>query len=446
MLIKIDKGLDIPLGKTTVQQIEDADTVSRAASVAYGFHGLKPGMAVAIGDRVTVGQTLFTDKRNSDVCYPAPVSGIVREINRGERRLLHSVVIELQPAPTPEYESFTNDEITKLSDDKIVRHLLDSGLWIGFKTRPYSKVPNPGTRPHSIFVTAMDTRPLAIDPIMVIRQAESLFAVGVQVLSQMTSGQVFVCTSEQARLTLPQKDTVRQVRFAGPHPVGLVGTHIHYLDPIVGDKVVWSIGYQDVIAIGKLFSQGNLSFERIISLGSTMQQPRLLRTHVGASISELCGSVIALDNCRVIAGSVLEGWRASGALDFLGYSTLQITLLEEYCESSVLGWLKPLRNTFSLSKAVTWLGKQSKFIFNCRQNGSPRAFVPLGLYEYVMPLEILPAPLLKSLLVMDTDMAQKLGCLELDEEDLALCSYVCPSKHEFGWMLRSTLEQIEKEG
>lgn len=446
MLIKIDKGLDIPLGEPARKPIRDAK-VSKAAGVAYGFHGLRPGMTVAIGDKVTTGQTLFTDKRNPDIRYPAPVSGIVSAIHRGARRALHSVVIELRAAVKPEHERFTFDEITQLNSEQVVQRLLDSGLWISFKTRPYSKVPNSATRPHSIFVTAIDTRPLAPDPLLVIQQAASSFAAGVQVLSQMITGPIFVCTSDKMRLALPRKDTIRQIRFAGPHPAGLVGTHIHHLDPVGGDKVVWAIGYQDVIAIGRLFLHGRLSFERIVAVaGPAVNSPCLLRTHAGACISELYAGTSVSDSCRVIAGSVLEGWRASDSLDFLGYSTMQVTLIKEHGESPLLGWLRPLRKAFSLSKAVSWAGRQSRFVFDCRQNGSWRAFVPLGLYEYVMPLEILPAPLLKSLLVMDTEMAQQLGCLELDEEDLALCSYVCPSKHEFGWLLRSTLEQIEKEG
>ena len=446
MLIKIDKGLDIPLGKPAQSPVKDV-TVSKAAGVAQGFHGLRPGMAVAVGDRVVVGQTLFTDKRNPEVRYPAPVSGIVRAIHRGARRVLHSVVIESQPDVAPEHEKFTFDEITKLTAEQVVRRLLDSGLWVGLRTRPYSKVPVPATRPHSIFVSAIDTRPLAPDPYFVIQQAGSLFAAGVQVLSQIISGPIFVCASDRARLALPRRDSIRQVRFAGPHPAGLVGTHIHHLDPIGGDKVVWSIGYQEVIAIGRLFLQGQLSFERIVALaGPAVDTPCLLRTHAGACVSELCSHTAVQADCRTIVGSVLEGWHACAALDFLGYSSLQVTVLEEHRKSPLLGWLRPLRDTFSLSKAVSWIGRRKQCVFNCRQNGSPRAFIPLGLYEYVMPLGILPAPLLRSLLVMDTEMAQRLGCLELDEEDLALCSYVCPSKHEFGEMLRSTLTQIEKEG
>ena len=453
ILIKLKKGLDIPLGGEAGAQIENTDAVSRVAFMANEYHDLRPDMQVAVGDQVRVGQVLFRERRCPDICYVAPASGEIEAINRGQRRVLQSIVIKVKEDAAQreeqQYESYTTEQLDQLSKKQLIQHLLSSGLWTAFKTRPYSVTPNPNTHPHSIFVTAIDTQPLAPDPAAIIHTAAKEFATGVRILSRLFAGQVFVCTAAGVDLQLPQINNVKTAAFSGPHPAGLAGTHIHFLDPAQPKKTVWTIGYQDVIAIGDLFLTGCWPTQRIVALaGPGVKRPRLLRTRLGACVSELYRDNLREDETqRVIAGSVLNGWKAQGWGDFLGRFTCQITVLAERAPRRVLGWLRPNATAFSISRAVSFnFFRRVRPVFSCAINGSPRAFVPLGLYERVFPLTLLPTQLLRSLLINDTAMAQKLGCLELDEEDLALCSYVCPSKHEFGVFLRTVLHKIEKEG
>ena len=448
MRISLKKGLDVPIAGAPEQMIEDARPVSRVALVAHEYHGLKPGMHVKEGDELTAGQTLFVDRRHPRVCYVSPASGTVEAVNRGEKRVLQSVVIRVEGTRIEQFECWKPDDLAARGRGEIVAQLLRSGLWPAIRTRPYSKTPDPESAPHSIFVNASDTRPLAPDPAVVIAASSGMFTAGMRVVRRLTEGKVFVCTGVNARLPLPG-DSFETVEFDGPHPSGLAGTHVHFLDPVGSDKTVWVVGYQDVIAFGTLFTEGVYPTERVVSLaGPTVRRPRLLRTRVGASVSELCaGETVGSGESRLVAGSVLDGYRADGWSDFLGRFTLQITALREHGERRPFGWLRPGFDLFSASRAVfsNLLGRRA-FEMNCLRHGSPRALVPIDVYERVMPLDLLPTPLLKSLLVMDTDMAQKLGCLELDDEDLALCSYVCPGKHEFGPLLRASLDRIEKEG
>lgn len=458
MRIDLKKGLDLPISGSPEQLIEDARPVARVALVAREYHGLKPGMSVKEGSEVAAGQILFVHRRHPEMCYTAPASGIVEAVHRGERRRLQSVVIRVEGERAEEFERWSSSDVVTRPRKAVVAQLIRSGLWPAIKTRPYGQTPDPASAPHSIFVTAADTRPLAPDPVVVIAAASAAFRTGLSVVRRLTEGKVFVCTGSGGSPPLPESGAFEHVEFSGPHPAGLAGTHIHFLDPVgrgegeghrEGGKVVWVIGYQDVIAFGTLFDEGVYPTSRVVSLaGPAVRRPRLLRTRVGASVSELCAGEIDEDeNCRLVAGSVLEGYRADGALDFLGRFTLQITALPEHAERRTLGWLRPGFDLFSASRAVfSHLLRRRSFAMSCMQYGSPRALIPVTLYERVMPLDLLPAPLLKSLLVMDTEMAQKLGALELEEEDLALCSYVCPGKHEFGEILRANLELIEKEG
>ena len=447
MRINLKKGLDIPIAGAPEQAIENAHPPSRVALIAHEYHGLKPGMHVSEGDEVATGQALFVDRRYPQVRYVSPASGTVEAINRGEKRVLQSVVIRVEGERSEQFECWKPHDIATRARAEIVAQLLRGGLWAAIRTRPYSKTPDPESTPHSIFINATDTRPLAPDPETIIADSPDMFTIGMRIVRRLTEGKVFVCTGVSARLPLAQGD-FEVVEFAGPHPAGLTGTHIHFLDPVGNGKVVWGIGYQDVIAFGELFVTGVYPTERVVSLaGPTVKRPRLLRTRIGASVSELCAGEIEDDESRLIAGSVLDGYKADGWSNFLGRFTLQVTALRERGERRVLGWLRPGFDLFSASRAVfSNLVGRSSFAMNCAQNGSPRALVPITLYERVMPLDLLPTSLLKSLLVMDTDMAQKLGCLELDDEDLALCSYVCPGKHEFGPILRANLDLIEKEG
>lgn len=439
MQIKIDKGLNVPISGRPELTLSNANAAKTVGLVGWDTPGLKPKMAVAVGDRVKLGQTLFIDKRNPEVCYSAPGSGVVSAINRGERRVLNSVVIELDG---DDAESWS----TESKDTR--KTLCESGLWTTLRTRPFGRIPQPDTTPNSIFITAINTNPLAGDPALVIREDPDAFLAGIRVLSQLTDGKIFVCTRPGTDIPCPESEQVVHAEFSGPHPAGLVGTHIHFLDPVSIKKTVWHIGYQNTMAIGRLFSTGRLPTERVIALGGPMvTNPRLLRTRRGASTADILDGEIERGNARVISGSVLSGHRASGMLGWLGTYHNQISVIAEGSPREFLSWLRPGHNKYSALRtyASTWLHK-GDYDLTSSQNGSPRAMVSTGSFERVMPLDILPTVLLKALLVRDTDSAQQLGALELDEEDLALCSFVCNGKYNYGPHLRKALDEIEANG
>jgi Na+-transporting NADH:ubiquinone oxidoreductase subunit A len=439
MHIKIKKGLDVPISGKPELTLSDANPVKTVGLVGWDTPGLKPKMAVAAGDRVKLGQTLFIDKRNPEVCYTAPGSGVVSAINRGERRVLNSVVIELDG----------DDAETWSTDDKDIRKTLcESGLWTTLRTRPFGKIPQPDTTPNSIFVTAINTNPLAGDPSLVIGEDSEAFLAGLRVISQLTEGKTYVCTRAGADIPCPDGDQFVHAEFSGPHPAGLVGTHIHFLDPVSIKKTVWHIGYQNTMAIGRLFTTGRLPTQRVIALGGPMvKNPRLLRTQRGASTADILDGEMQRGNARVISGSVLSGHRASGMLGWLGAYHNQISVISEGSPREFLSWLRPGHEKYSALRAYasTWLHK-GDYDLTSSQNGSPRAMVSTGSFERIMPLDILPTVLLKALLVRDTDSAQQLGALELDEEDLALCSFVCNGKYNYGPHLRKALDEIEANG
>ena len=445
-MIKIKHGLDLPITGAPAQQIEAARPVRSVAVIGFDYHDMKPTMAVQVGDRVKLGQILFSDKKTEGVHYTAPAAGVISAIHRGEKRVLQSVVIDLDGDEQETFTQYAQEQLASLENEQVRDNLLRSGLWTALRTRPYSKVPAVDAVPSSIFVSAIDTHPLAADPAVVIAERSADFENGLKVLSRLA--RVFLCTAEGVSLPGENVAGVTSESFAGPHPAGLPGTHIHFLDPVSVSKSVWTINYQDVIAVGALFTTGQLSVERVVALaGPVVERPRLLRTRLGANLSELTAGELQPGNNRVVSGSLLGGRVARGACDYLGRYHLQASCLREGNDREVLHYLRAGVNKHSvLNIFVSKLNAAKRFAFSTSTNGSPRAMVPVGNYEAVMPLDILPTQLLRYLIVGDTEMAQKLGCLELDEEDLALCTYVCAGKYEYGPILRDNLSRIEKEG
>ncbi|RDB44403.1 Na(+)-translocating NADH-quinone reductase subunit A [Halomonas sp. DQ26W] len=448
-MIEVKKGLDLPIMGAPESRIDDARPVRHVAILGTDYVGMKPTMEVQEGDKVKLGQLLFTDKKNEGVRFTAPGAGEVIAINRGEKRKLLSVVIKVDE--TEEALSFTahgRDKLDSLERQAVVDQLVESGMWTALRTRPYSRSPAIDSVPSDIFVTAVDTHPLCPDPAGIINEQPEAFEDGLKVLARLTEGKVYLCTAPGAQIPGADVSGVQVETFSGPHPAGLVGTHIHFLSPVALHKRVWHIGYQDVIAFGKLFAEGKLDVSRVVAVGGPRaENPRLLRTRIGASTQELlAGEVIEPDETRVISGSVFSGFSCEGALRYLGRFHNQFSMLEEGNKRQFMGWLSPGTNRHSvmgiyLSK---FMGLRN-YAPTTSTNGSERAMVPVGMYEELMPLDIMPTQLLRSLIVGDIEVAMQLGCLELDEEDLALCTYACPGKYEYGPILRDNLTLIEKE-
>ena len=409
--------------------------------------GMRPTMHVQVGDAVKQGQLLFEDKKNPGVKFTAPVSGKIAAVNRGAKRVLQSVVIDVAGDEKETFEKFAADKLSGVAREQVQSQLVDSGLWTALRTRPFSKIPELGSVPNSIFVSAMDTNPLAADPTVIIAARNDDFVNGLNVLSNLTDGKLFV-TKAPGTTVNTGNAKVDTHEFSGPHPAGLVGTHIHMLDPVGPSKKVWHINYQDVIAIGALFTTGEIDNTRVVALGGpVVKKPRLVQTILGASLEQLVANETTEDSVRVISGSVLNGTRASGPHAFLGRYHVQVSLIKEDKEKKLFGWIMPGSNQHSITRAyLGHLNTKRLFDMTSTTNGSDRSMVPIGNYERIMPLDVLPTLLLRDIISGDTDGAQALGALELDEEDLALCSYVCPGKYNYGPILRDCLTKIEQEG
>ncbi|BBF10454.1 TPA: Na(+)-translocating NADH-quinone reductase subunit A [Haemophilus influenzae] len=447
-MITIKKGLDLPIAGKPAQVIHSGNAVNQVAILGEEYVGMRPSMKVREGDVVKKGQVLFEDKKNPGVIFTAPASGTITAINRGEKRVLQSVVINVEGNEKITFAKYSTEQLNTLSSEQVKQNLIESGLWTALRTRPFSKVPSIESEASSIFVNAMDTNPLAADPSVVLKEYSQDFTNGLTVLSRLfPSKPLHLCKAGDSNIPTTDLENLQIHDFTGVHPAGLVGTHIHFIDPVGIQKTVWHINYQDVIAVGKLFTTGELYSERVISLaGPQVKEPRLVRTIIGVNLSQLTQNELSAGKNRVISGSVLCGQIAKDSHDYLGRYALQVSVIAEGNEKEFFGWIMPQANKYSVTRTV--LGHFSKKLFNftTSENGGERAMVPIGSYERVMPLDILPTLLLRDLIVGDTDGAQELGCLELDEEDLALCSFVCPGKYEYGSILRQVLDKIEKEG
>ncbi|KEY91540.1 Na(+)-translocating NADH-quinone reductase subunit A [Candidatus Photodesmus blepharus] len=446
-MFTISKGLDLPISGGPSQIINNGKTINRVALLGEEYLGLRPTMHVQVGDKVKKAQILFEDKKNQGVKFTSPVSGRIIEINRGLKRILQSVVIETIGDEQITFAKFEAGQLVYLDCDTIKSQLIKSGLWTALRTRPFSRVPGVDSSTEAIFVTAIDTNPLAADPKLVINEQVDAFIAGLDVLSVLTKDKVYVCKSD-AHPLYSNRLNVEEHVFNGPHPAGLTGTHMHFLYPVNVENVAWSINYQDVIAFGKLFLTGELHVDRVISLaGPAVKNPRLIRTILGASLDEVTNNELVFGDLRVISGSVLNGVEAVGPLAYLGRYHVQVSVLHEGGEKELFGWAMPGKSKFSITRSfLSHFFKDQLFHMTTTTNGSPRAMVPIGNYEKVMPFDIEPTLLLRDLCSGDTDSAQRLGALELDEEDLALCTFVCPGKCEYGQLLRECLDIILKEG
>ena len=454
----IKKGLDLPISGAPTQTVDEGRRVTRVAVMADDFPGMKPRMQVEEGQSVRRGQVLFEDRARSRVRYTAPGAGRVVGIYRGARRALRSVAIHLSEAEQAgdppaselaEFESFRGGDPETLGRGEIEALLLESGLWAALRTRPFSKQPEPGSEPRALFVTAIDTEPLAPRPEAIVAPRREAFARGLRALAKLSGGETFLCVAPGSGIAEDLNAPVSVEEFAGPHPAGTPGLHIHLLAPVSREREAWHIGYQDVIAVGELLQTGRLPVERVVSIaGPSVSRPRLVRTRVGASIDELLDGEVEPGEVRFISGSVLSGKRAMGnEFGFLGRYDRQVSALREGREREFLGWMGPGADKFSvLPLFVSKLFRRREFDLTTTTHGSRREMVPLGIYERVLPHDILPTFLLRSLLVGDVEQAEKLGALELDEEDLALCTFVDPGKNDFGPVLRRNLEILEDEG
>jgi Na+-transporting NADH:ubiquinone oxidoreductase subunit A len=444
---QIKQGLNLPIGGVADPDVLEAVRVREVAIIGRDYPGLRPKLHVAPGDRVRQGQLLVTDARNRSLRLTAPAPGRIRAVNRGERRRLESVVIAIEGEGHVGFSAAAGRGPASAAGLREL--LLESGLWSAFRNRPFGRVPDPAAEPVALFVTAMETEPLAPPIEAQLTGGEDDFARGVRALRQLTAGPVFVCRGPEDQLPDIDGERVRVEVFEGPHPAGLAGTHIHRLAPVSRTRAVWSLHAVDVVAIGHLLRTGRLKNERVVALaGPGVRRPRLLSVRAGASLEELTHGELTGEQNRLISGSVLSGRAATGpATSFLGRFDRQISVLPEGGGRHQPAWLTLGLDVYTATGAyVSAFRPASSLRFSTAAHGAPRAMIPLEAFDAVMPLDILPTPLLRAISARDTVRAEDLGCLELLEEDLALCTLVDPGKGNWGDELRDILDLIEKEG
>jgi Na+-transporting NADH:ubiquinone oxidoreductase subunit A len=450
----IKKGLDIPIPGRPEQRVGTGPAVGHAAFLGADFPGLRPRVLVREGDTVRRGQALVEDRAMPGVTHTAPAAGTVAAVHRGPRRTLRSVVIRLSPserrgeataAECATFPAFPARRSGALAADGVRALLVESGLWTALRARPFGRVPSPASSPRAICVNAMDTEPLAADPEAAIREAPRDFEAGLRALAMLTDGTTYLCVAADSGIADGLDAPVSVERFRGPHPAGTAGLQLHVLAPVDRARPAWSIASGDVIAVGELLRTGILPVHRVVALaGPAVRHPRLVRSRLGASLDEQTRGELAEGEVRVVSGSLLSG-RAVPSRDeaYLGRHHHQISALHEGRARRLLDWARPGRDRFSILPVFTSRLRGRPCTFTTSTHGTPGPILPLGLYERVLPMDIPATFLLRALAAGDLELAEQLGCLELLEEDLALASFVCPGKNDFGPLLRRALDRLE---
>jgi Na+-transporting NADH:ubiquinone oxidoreductase subunit A len=447
--IKITKGLNIPMQGEAEKILNSAPGSAKYCVCPVDFHGLTPKMLVKEGETVKAGTPLFFDKYNEKIIFTSPVSGTFTDLIRGEKRRILKVVINADAVN--DYVNFGSADPMTLTRQQVTDKLLQSGLWPGIRQRPFSVVANPDQTPKAIFISAFDSAPLSADADFILNGQEREFQIGINALSKLTDGKIHLSVNAQGT---PNKGFLNAQgvvlhHFKGPHPAGNVGVQIHHIDPINKGEVVWYAGVQHIIQIGRLFEKGIYDATKIIALaGSEVLHPRYYKVISGAKISDIVENNIRNEkdsNVRLISGDVLSGLHV-GENDYLRFYDNLITAIPEGDKPEVLGWLAPGFDKHSISRTFpSFLMSGKKYRLNTNLHGGERPFVITGIYENVLPMDIMPMQLLKSIMINDIDLMEKLGIYEVAPEDFALCEYVCPSKIDIQDTIREGLDIIMKE-
>ncbi|MDF1837655.1 MAG: NADH:ubiquinone reductase (Na(+)-transporting) subunit A [Planctomycetota bacterium] len=445
--IKTRRGLNVPIhGAIQSSEIHEAPAPTQVALLPQESWGIKVAMLVQEGASVKIGTPLFADRRDEKVTFGSPAAGTVTEIRRGHRRAVLAVVIDVDGDECIEVPTL---DASGASPDSIREALTASGLWPCLRQRPFDKVAQSGDTPRAIIVQAHDSRPLAAAPQDLLAGRKDAFQHGLALLHKMVGTKTFLCVKDGTNWQDWTAPGVTMQAFDGPHPSGTAGFSIHSLCPAGAEAITWHIDAQDVADIGETFLKGRIPTRRVVALtGPTANKPRLVATQRGAHVSTVVQDESSATETRVITGSVLEGQIANPTdpKSFLGRYSNQVSLMDGTTKRDFMAWALPVAGRFTTTNTMLDKFFKKKFKYDVDSNGSKRAIVPLGDYEKVMPMDILPTQLIKALAAHDLESAEKLGALELAEEDLALCEFVDTSKQPLTEMLRTMLTRIEKEG
>ena len=440
----IRKGLDIKLLGEAEKTIKEIPT-KVCAIKPPDFHGVFPKLLVKEGDEVKAGTPLFYNKYKENILFTSPVSGKVREIRRGAKRVLLEVSVDA--APDQEFVDFGAADPNSLDKAAIIEKMLKSGVWPFVRQRPYSIIANPDDDPKAIMIPAFDSAPLAPDFDLIVEGQEADFQAGVDALKKLTGGKVYLNISDkQSSQVFNNAKGVEINTFSGPHPAGNVSTQISRISPLNRGEVVWYLRPQEVLSIGRLFTQGKLDPSRIIALtGSEIEKPVYYKTIFGASISGMTDGNVKDGKLRYISGNALTGTKIEKT-GFVGFYDSQLTVIPEGDHSEFLGWAMPRINKFSFYYTfLSWMMPRKKYRLDTNYNGGERAFILTGKFEQVFPLDIYPMQLVKSIMIEDIDQMENLGIYEVDEEDFALCEFISTSKINLQKTVREGIDLMIKE-
>lgn len=445
-VIKINRGVDIKLHGAAEQIYANLEAPKSYAIKPDDFPGIRLKLKAKEGDEVQAGDTIMFDRDREGINITAPISGEVVEVLRGAKRKI--LEVRILPDAEIKYRDFGSGNPADLDAAAISKKLQDSGCWSFIRQRPYNVIATPQNQPRDIFISCFDSAPLAPDADFVVHGQEEEFKMGVQALQKLTAGSVHLgvdgrTNPSKAFADIPQ---VKVHRFKGPHPAGNVGVQIHHVKPVNKGEVVWTVNYQDVIIMGRLFKTGHFDAERHLALsGSEVEKPRYYKTRIGASIKNIIEGNVKGGKNRYISGNVLTGTKIN-AEGYLGYYDNQITVIPEGGEDQFFGWITPNVNKFSMSRTLfSWLTPNKRYRLDANMNGEERAYVMTGEYEQVFPFDMYPQQLVKSIMVKDIEAMENLGIYEVAEEDFALCEVVCTSKIPVQQTVREGLDLMKKE-
>jgi len=446
-VFKLNKGHDIPLQGSAERRIEKALKTTSVAVQPIDFRGLRPGMKVKAGDSVNRGSILFVDKRKPEVLFRSPAAGTVREVVRGDRRAIQRVIVDVAGDAAEKFETHSAEEVKTFTFEQAKQVMLESGLWPTLRQRPFSKIADLDVMPKSIYISAVDSAPLQAATDMLLQGQEKNFQRGLGLLARLTEGKIHLSVSPETKPFFSHVEGVELHEFSGPHPAGNVGVQMHHIDRLQGTDKVWYISPRHVAQIGAFLDRGEYPGTKMYALtGSELEKRHYVTASEGALISDLVTGSLDNSTQRVISGDVLTGAQ-SASNGYVGFYDDMITVLAEPEGRRFFGWLTPGINANSFwSLFLSKLTPNKKLAPNTDLNGEERAFVSTGEYEKLVPMDVLPVHLCKAILVEDIELMEQLGIYEVAPEDLALCSYICPSKIEFGDIIQKGIETMEKEG
>lgn len=446
---KINKGYDLRIAGAPERTLADAPDPATVAVRPGDFPGIKPRLRVKEGDVVQTGDVLFVDKNLPDCAFRSPATGVVAKVDLGPRRALLGVEVAVDRtdrwAAIPHIAA---DRIGSTPRAELIAALLGAGLWPLIRQRPVGRIADPAVEPVAIFVNGMDTEPLAADPAFAVQGRSDDLQAGIDVLRALTPGSVYLTVrgADAQPKEFQGLHGIEMHAFVGPHPAGLVGTHIHSIRPLKAHESIWYLKAQEVVLLGSWARTGHYPAHRVVAVaGSAAPQRKYLRVRQGARLDAVCGGKVPAADVRTICGTVLSG-AAEPSSGHLGFYAATLTMIPEGVgQRELFGWGMPQPRRLSIHRAVWPFGRSAAVEVDARMNGGHRPIVDIGAWERVMPLDILPTFLVRAIQAKDLEEALQLGLLEVTEEDVALCSVVDPCKIDIGKIVRQGLDLYEKE-